>query len=75
MRPEAFSLNGKPALCWGRPGRRGYLYLHGQGGDKAEAAARGHGAIDPWPVPASAVRGLESTTWYLDRDAAGELAA
>ena len=44
------------------------------GADKAEAAARGHGAIDPWPVPASAVRGLESTTWYMDRDAAGELA-
>ena len=39
MRPEAFTLNGIPALCWGRPSRRGFLYLHGQGGDKAEAAA------------------------------------
>ena len=39
MRPEAFSLNGIPALCWGRPCRRGFLYLHGQGGSKAEAAA------------------------------------
>ena len=39
MRPEAFSLNGIPALCWGRPRRRGFLYLHGQGGDKTEAAA------------------------------------
>src|SRR5699024_6652005 len=44
------------------------------GADKAEAAARGHGAIDPWPVPASAARGLGSTTWYMDRDAAGERA-
>ena len=39
MRAEAFSLNGVPALRWGRPSRRGFLYLHGQGGSKAEAAA------------------------------------
>ena len=39
MRPEAFSLNGIPALRWGRPCRRGFLYLHGQGGSKAEAAS------------------------------------
>ena len=38
MRPEAFSLNGIPALSWGGPARRGFLYLHGQGGDRAEAA-------------------------------------
>src|SRR5699024_8445812 len=24
---------------WGRPSRRGFLYLHGQGGSKAEAAS------------------------------------
>lgn len=45
------------------------------GADKAEAVVGGHGSIDPWPVPASAVRGLESTTWYMDRDAAGGLPA
>ena len=39
MRGEAFSLNGAPALRWGRPSRRGFLYLHGQGGSKAEAAS------------------------------------
>ncbi|MFC7463797.1 6-phosphogluconolactonase [Brachybacterium sp. GCM10030252] len=43
------------------------------GGDKAEAVARAHGEIDPWPVPASAVRGLESTTWFLDSAAAEKL--
>src|SRR5699024_3016205 len=47
----------------------------GAGADKAEASVGGHGAIGPWPVPASAVRGLEATTWYMDRDAGGELAA
>lgn len=43
------------------------------GGDKSAAVARAHGEIDPWPTPASAVRGLESTTWYLDQAAAAEL--
>ena len=38
MRAEPFSLGGMPALRWGRPSRRGILYLHGQGGSKAEAA-------------------------------------
>jgi glucose-6-phosphate dehydrogenase assembly protein OpcA len=45
------------------------------GSEKAAAVARGHGAIDPWHTPASSVRGLESTTWYLDEAAAGDLAA
>lgn len=40
------------------------------GAEKAEAAANGHREIDPWSVPASSVRGLESTTWYLDEAAA-----
>ena len=43
------------------------------GEDKAAAAARAHGDIDPWNTPASAVRGLESTTWYLDKAAAKDL--
>lgn len=43
------------------------------GKDKAEAAARAHGQIDPWITPASAVRGLESTVWYLDEAAAKDL--
>ena len=38
MRAEPFSLGGMPALRWGRPSRQGILYLHGQGGSKAEAA-------------------------------------
>ena len=41
------------------------------GAEKAGAVRDGHGPIDPWAVPASAVRGLESTTWYLDESAAG----
>lgn len=43
------------------------------GKDKAEAAARAHGAVDPWTTPASAVRGLVSTTWYLDTAAAADM--
>lgn len=43
------------------------------GAEKAAAVARGHGDIDPWHTPASSVRGLESTTWYLDAAAATEL--
>ena len=39
MRAQADSLNGIPAIWWGAPGRRGFLYLHGQGGSKAEAAS------------------------------------
>lgn len=43
------------------------------GEDKAEAVVRGHGEIDPWQVPASSVRGLETTTWCLDEEAASGL--
>ena len=46
MRAEPFSLGGMPALRWGRPSRRGILYLHGQGGSKAEAAFFGAAAAD-----------------------------
>ncbi len=46
MRTEPFSLGGMPALRWGRPSRRGILYLHGQGGSKAEAASFAAAAAD-----------------------------
>ena len=46
MRAEPFSLGGMPALRWGRPSRRGILYLHGQGGSKAEAAFFAAAAAD-----------------------------
>lgn len=46
MRAELFSLGGMPALRWGRPSRRGILYLHGQGGSKAEAAFFAAAAAD-----------------------------
>lgn len=61
------------SLTWPVLNSARHVALLVAGADKAEAAALGHGQIDPWPVPASAVRGLESTTWYLDRDAAGQL--
>ena len=46
MRAELFSLGGMPALRWGRPSRQGILYLHGQGGSKAEAAFFAAAAAD-----------------------------
>ncbi|MGY5764478.1 6-phosphogluconolactonase [Brachybacterium sp. DNPG3] len=45
------------------------------GADKADAVVLAHGGIAPWTAPASAVRGLESTTWYLDEAAASGLGA
>ena len=52
MRAEPFSLGGMPALRWGRPSRQGILYLHGQGGSKAEAAffAAAAAELVPWRV-------------------------
>ena len=35
-----------PAICWGEPCRRGFLYLHGQGGSKEEAVAVAAAAAD-----------------------------
>ena len=43
------------------------------GAEKSEAVARAHGDIDPQQVPASSVRGLVSTTWFLDEAAASGL--
>lgn len=51
------------------------VQLLATGAEKAEAVALGHGPIDPWRVPASAVRGQASTTWYLDPDSASQLPA
>ena len=39
MQTRTASLNGVPAIWWGAPSRRGFLYVHGQGGSKAEAAS------------------------------------
>lgn len=43
------------------------------GEEKAELAARAHGDIDPVNLPASAVRGTVSTTWFLDPEAASAI--
>lgn len=48
-----------------------HVQLFAVGAQKATAAAAGHREIDPIGVPASAVRGLTSTTWYMDPEAAG----
>ncbi len=50
-----------------------HVQLLAAGQEKAQAVRGGHGPIDPWTVPASAVRGLESTTWFLDEEAASAL--
>ena len=39
MEQQTVFLEGVPALLWGPPGRRGFLYIHGQGGSKEYAAA------------------------------------
>ncbi|MCS6710602.1 6-phosphogluconolactonase [Brachybacterium sp. EF45031] len=51
--------------------RRVLLLVSGE--EKAGAVARSLGDPEPWTTPASAVRGLDSTTWYLDRGAASQL--
>lgn len=61
------------SLSWPVVNSARHVQLLVAGEDKAEAVARAHGPIDPWNVPASAVRGLESTTWFLDEKAAGSL--
>ena len=44
------------------------------GAVKAVAVRAAHEGVDPWEVPASAVRGLVSTTGLLDEAAAGRTA-
>ena len=59
------------SLTWPVLNSARHVALLVAGAEKAGAVRDGHGPIDPWAVPASAVRGLESTTWYLDESAAG----
>lgn len=61
------------SLTWPTLNSARHVALLVSGAAKAEAVARAHRGIDPWGCPASAVRGLESTTWYLDEAAAAEL--
>lgn len=61
------------SLTWPVLNSSRHVALLVAGAEKAEAVARAHGEIDPSGVPASAVRGLESTTWYLDTASAQKL--
>jgi glucose-6-phosphate dehydrogenase assembly protein OpcA len=58
------------SLTWPVLNSARHVALLVAGAEKAGAVRDGHGDIDPWSVPASAVRGLESTTWFLDAAAA-----
>ena len=37
VKKEKFYIGRIPAVVWGEPSGRLYLYVHGQGGDKEEA--------------------------------------
>lgn len=39
MKTEFYQIGPTPAVLYGEPCKQGYLFLHGQGGDKEEAAA------------------------------------
>lgn len=41
MKKTRLKVGGIPAVIWGEPAERGYLYVHGQGGSKEEAEAFG----------------------------------
>ena len=41
MKPERVQIGGIPALLYGAPAERGYLFLHGQMGQKEEAEGIG----------------------------------
>ena len=43
MKPERVQIGGIPALLYGAPAERGYLFLHGQMGRKEEAEAFAQG--------------------------------
>ena len=60
------------SLTWPVLNSARHVALLVAGAEKAGAVRDGHEGISPWEVPASAVRGLESTTWFLDAAAAGE---
>ena len=61
------------SLTWPVLNSARHVALLVAGQEKAAAVRAAHGTIDPWEVPASAVRGLETTTWFLDTAAASEL--
>ncbi|WP_114854721.1 6-phosphogluconolactonase [Brachybacterium sp. YJGR34] len=61
------------SLTWPVLNSSRHVVLLAAGEEKAAAVRHGHGDIDPWTVPASGVRGLESTVWFLDRAAARSL--
>ena len=39
MKTEFLKISGIPAVLYGEPSEKGYLFIHGQGGNKEEAAA------------------------------------
>ena len=61
------------SLTWPTLNSARHVALLVAGEEKSEAVARAHRAIMPWTCPASSVRGLESTTWFLDEAAASRL--
>ncbi|PWH05763.1 6-phosphogluconolactonase [Brachybacterium endophyticum] len=63
------------SLTWPVLNSSRHVALLAAGEGKAQAVADAHRGIAPWEVPASSVRGLETTTWYLDAAAAGDAAA
>ncbi|MFL0457718.1 6-phosphogluconolactonase [Brachybacterium paraconglomeratum] len=75
---SAVAVTGSPkppsqriSLTWPVLNSARHVALLVAGAEKAEAVRAAHDGVDPWEVPASAVRGLESTTWVLDEAAAG----
>ena len=78
---SAVAVTGSPkppseriSLTWPVLNSSRHVALLVAGAEKAEAVRNAHAELDPWTVPASAVRGLESTTWVLDEAAAGRSA-
>ncbi|OFT45702.1 6-phosphogluconolactonase [Brachybacterium sp. HMSC06H03] len=78
---SAVAVTGSPkppsqriSLTWPVLNSARHVALLVAGAEKAEAVRAAHEGVDPWEVPASAVRGLESTTWVLDEAAAGRSA-
>ena len=78
---SAVAVTGSPkppsqriSLTWPVLNSARHVALLVAGEEKAEAVRAAHDGVDPWEVPASAVRGLESTTWVLDEAAAGRSA-
>ena len=78
---SAVAVTGSPkppsqriSLTWPVLNSARHVALLVAGAEKADAVRAAHDGVDPWEVPASAVRGLDSTTWVLDEAAAGRSA-